>query len=349
MSLVTKGTQQHCEETPIQRVFELEDYLVLNWAEIVSHLKYFIAENLIDIDHVRITQDFHQSKLQLDISPVLFNHHAYGHVAGARIYAKGIGQTDEYQAVLMFDGEGKLNAQIATKWISAFRTGCIAALASELLRKDRPLHVCLRGLGRMGISTLFVLAKTLPIAKISIAIHDSKKWRDYYCLLVRKLAGSIDIQIVENADAEFLSLVSTTADSFPIFIAASNRKGMANCRSKSELYKRDTNKSRLAGLVFHIGSKYGGDWDGPECIDPRRCNVLTDSQGQFGTSARNLAFPDLKAVSLQTLLSDRTKMQGLNYLISVGSPGIDVFIADLLLGSQHYKDVIQRTYRHGCG
>jgi len=232
-------------------------------------------------------------------------------VFGLRIYATGLGQSEEYQSFLQFGENGILTDQIATTWISAFRSALLFVLAVEKWRCGRALAIGINGLGRMGFAATFLLLQMLPVASLVVRSRKSLQQMRY----LERLRAVSDLPIREigtqGSAVDHALEIARDLDAAPVALYASSR----------------TDRNPYPAVVSdpflrHIASKYEGAWDGPSNILLRDCKIVTDSLGQM-TPAREMltARPEGASGLSEYLIEEIRNPPGRPlYYLSLGAP-----------------------------
>jgi ornithine cyclodeaminase/alanine dehydrogenase-like protein (mu-crystallin family) len=309
---------------PRQTVLTLEAFLKSEWRAIGTRFASAIREGRLDIDLSRHALDHDRFLPGFALSPAWCRGADDKPFSGLRIYATGLGQSDEYQSVLLFDENGLLTDQIATTWLSAFRAALLSALAIERWRDGRKVAVGIDGLGRMGFAAAFALLRMMPVASLVVRARHGARYARYLKLL--RSVSAIPVHEIDEDGCPVARALELAGDieAAPVALFASSRA--------------DRNPHPAPGselFILHIGSKYDG-WDGPSNILPQDCNILTDSLGQLAAVRRRLTVPleetSGKTGGLTAYL--RGEWQGTSdrpfYFLSVGAPGADVALAACL-------------------
>lgn len=312
------GDHETIHPPPRQTILTRDAFLQADWSAICERFARAIQGGMLDIDHSRHALERNGALPGFVLSPAWCRGPDERALSGMRIYATGQGQSDEYQSVLLFDENGLLTDQIATLWLSAFRTALLGALATDKWRCGRKVALGVDGFGRMGFAAAFLLLRTMPVASIVLRARPGVRYARYLALL----RSVVEIPIYEIDDerstvARAIELAGNL-DVAPVGLFASSRAG------------RNPHPALTPDLfILHIGSKYGVSWDGPSDILPRDCNILTDSLGQFAAVHERLTQPVNEVGGLSAYLRDA--WQGVAerplHFLSVGAPGADVALA----------------------
>lgn len=326
------GDDLETPHAPPRQTFLTRDaFLQADWPAIGDRFVRAIREDGLDIDHPRHALGRDGVLPGFALSPGWCRDPDGRAFSGLRIYATGLGQSDEYQSVLLFDEDGLLTDQIATLWLSAFRAALLGALAIDKWRSGRKVALGVDGLGRMGFAAVLLLLRLTPVASLVLRARQGARYARYLALL--RSVSDIPVHEIgaERSPLACALDLAGDADAALVGLFASSRTGH---NPHPVLVP--------APFILHIGSKYGASWDGPSDILPRGCNVLTDSLGQLARARERLAQPLNETGGLAAYLRD--EWQGAAgrpfYFLSVGAPGADVALAACL------RDGAE-TARHG--
>ena len=140
------------------------------------------------------------------------------HTFGCKVVSRIKGQHPALNSeMMMFDTlTGKMTALVNTDWITAMRTGAVAALAINTLRKPDAEVYSFIGLGAMGHSTLDCFLATNKDREITVRL---KHYKDHAEKTIEKYEGheNVSWQISETmedlvSDADVVVSCITDAD-----------------------------------------------------------------------------------------------------------------------------------------
>ncbi|MDE6632812.1 MAG: ornithine cyclodeaminase, partial [Muribaculaceae bacterium] len=123
------------------------------------------------------------------------------HTFGCKVVSRIKGQHPALKSeMMMFDTlSGKMTALVNTDWITAMRTGAVATLAINTLRKSDAEVYAFVGLGAMGHSTLDCFLATNRDRAITVRL---KKYKDHAEKTIEKYKGHENViwQISETME-----------------------------------------------------------------------------------------------------------------------------------------------------
>ncbi|MDE6479931.1 MAG: ornithine cyclodeaminase [Muribaculaceae bacterium] len=167
------------------------------------------------------------------------------HTFGCKVVSRIKGQHPALNSeMMMFDTlTGKMTALVNTDWITAMRTGAVAALAINTLRKPDAEVYSFIGLGAMGHSTLDCFLATNKDREITVRL---KKYKDHAEKTIEKYEGHENVcwQISETmedlvsyadvvvsciTDADGLLVEDTSLLKPGVLVVPVHTRGFQNC------------------------------------------------------------------------------------------------------------------------
>lgn len=167
------------------------------------------------------------------------------HTFGCKVVTRIKGQHPALSSEMMlFDTlTGKMTALVNTDWITAMRTGAVAALAINMLRQSQSKIYSFIGLGAMGHATLDCLLATNRSQHLTIRL---KKYKDHtvktieryadYCNVswevvetMAELVDDADVVVSCITDAEGLLVEDVNLFKPGVLVVPVHTRGFQNC------------------------------------------------------------------------------------------------------------------------
>lgn len=107
-----------------------------------------------------------------NVMPSIMNHEAYGRIGGVKIVTRYPERKPSLDGkLLLFNaGNGDFLAVMDANWITAMRTGAVAAHSIKLLAKKDFKEIGILGLGNTARATLLILAAVMPDREFHIKL-----------------------------------------------------------------------------------------------------------------------------------------------------------------------------------
>lgn len=167
------------------------------------------------------------------------------HTFGCKVVSRIKGQHPALNSEMMlFDTlTGKMTALVNTDWITAMRTGAVAALAINTFRNSKAMVYSFIGLGAMGQSTLDCFLATNMDSEFTIRLKRYKnhaeiikeRYKDYDNVrweiseTMEELVGNADVVVSCITDAEGLLVDDLNLFKPGVLVVPVHTRGFQNC------------------------------------------------------------------------------------------------------------------------
>ena len=238
--------------------------------------------------------------------------------SGVRIYADGLGQTDEDQVVILYDRRGLPVDIVVSKWVSAFRAAMLAMLSLRCWSRECVNLALVEGLGRIGFAASYLLLSCYDHLRLAIVDRKSSTFDMYWAELMEHFEPDRLVRIASRNDIVQLSPPPS------VVVSATNRSDVAEALPGYDMIAEPI-------LALHLGAKYDGAWDLGPLTRGKPSTVLVDSMGEFIRKKKRLTFKVDKALTLAQVARGEASLEGNVRYLSLGATGADVVLAKLLL------------------
>lgn len=121
---------------------------------------------------------------------------------GVKVVSRVNGRKPALRSDLMlFDtNTGQLKALVDADWITAMRTGAVAALTVMTLRRRHATHISMVGLGSMARSTMMCLAETLADEQLTVRLMRYKDQAERFAEEFSRY-GNLSFEIVDDTQS----------------------------------------------------------------------------------------------------------------------------------------------------